>query len=112
MASIENKERAPITLPTGHVVPRLGILETDNETIRQPDNWPQLSGRALAGQITIEFDPDEDPAEPNETILQTIKAPPEPTSVLQLIETIPPMLGTPAPKPDEGLPPKSKGKTQ
>ena len=112
MSTIENKERAPITLPTGHVIPRLGILETDNETIRQPDNWPQLSGRALAGQIVITFDPDEDPADPDETILQTIKAPPEPTSVLQYVETDPPMLGTPAPKPDKGLPPKSKGKAQ
>ena len=81
MATIKNNERAPITLPTGQVIPREGVLETDNATIRQPDNWPNLSGRALAGQITIVFDPD--PAEPD----------------LQFTETDPPI---PAKPTDEG----------
>ena len=102
MATITNNERAPIALPTGHVIPRLGTLTTDNATIRQPDNWPNLSGRALAGQITIAFDPDPDPAEPEQTVTQTV-TPHEPTSVLQLITTSPPLPGTPASKStDEG----------
>ena len=98
MATITNNERAPITLTTGHVIPRLSVLETDNATIRQPDNWPNLSGRALAGQITIAFDPDPDPAEPDQTITQTVAAL-EPTSVLQFTETNPPI---PAKPTDEG----------
>ena len=95
MATITNNERGTIALPTGQVIPRFGSLTTDNETIRQPDNWPNLSGRALAGQITIVFDPDPDPAEPDQTVLQTV-TPHEPTSVLQLITTSPPLSGTPA----------------
>lgn len=100
MATITNNEKGPITLPTGHVIPRLGTLTTDNDTIRQSDNWPSLRGRALAGQITIILDPDPDPAEPDQTVTQTVAAK-EPTSVLQFTDA--------APIPDEELPPPNKG---
>ena len=96
MATITNNERTTIKLLTGHVIPRLGVLETDNATIRQPDNWPSLSGRALAGQITIAFDPDPDPAEPDQTVMQTV-TPHEPTAVLQFDDISPPPAST-----DEG----------
>jgi len=102
MATITNNEKGPITLPTGQVIPRLGTLETDNDTIRQADNWPSLSGRALAKQITIVFDPDPDPGEPDLIVTQTV-IPHEPTAVLQFTAT--------APNPDEELPhPTNKGK--
>lgn len=101
MAKITNNERGPITLPSGHVIPRLGTLETDNATIRQPDNWPSLSGRALAGQITIEFDPEPDPADPDVISTQII-TPPAPNAVLELIETDPPLGGKSAAKPAKG----------
>lgn len=96
MATITNNERAPITLLTGHVIPRLGALTTDNATIRHADNWPILSGRALAGQITITFDPEPDPADP-EVVTTEVVTPPEPTAVLELIETDPPLGGKPKP---------------
>lgn len=93
MAKITNNERAVIILPTGQIVPRLGTLEIDNATIRQPDNWPSLSGRALAGQITIEFDPEPNPADP-EVITTQVVTPPEPNAVLALTDAKPADLHT------------------
>lgn len=62
MAKLINTERRDITLPTGHVIPRLGELTCTNDTIRNGENWPFLQGQIIAGQIVAEFDPD--PAEP------------------------------------------------
>ena len=56
MAKLTNTERATITLPSGHVIPRLGELVCTNETIAA--NWPQLSGPIGAGQILVEYDPE------------------------------------------------------
>jgi len=87
MATITNNERGPITLPTGHVIPRLGTLTTDNATIRQPDNWPNLSGRALAGQISITFDSEPNPADTEQITTQVI-TPPAPKAVLRFTDPI------------------------
>ena len=58
MAKINNPTRRVIVLPTKHEVPRQGELVTTNEVILCSDNWPMLNGMFLAGEITIEFDPD------------------------------------------------------
>lgn len=59
MAKIINHARGQITLPTRHVVPRLGELVTTNEIITCPDNWPMLNAMATAGDIGLEMDPDQ-----------------------------------------------------
>lgn len=82
MATIENKEKGPITLPTGHVVPRLGTLTTTNDVIRSPDNWPNLSGRVIAGQVKIGFDPEVDPDDPEKVVTPEAPTPPPPSAVL------------------------------
>lgn len=63
MATISNPSFIPIVLPTGHVLPRLGVLDVDNDTIRASDNWPMLRGMMLAGQVTLTFDPEPTPEE-------------------------------------------------
>ena len=62
MAKLINRERRDIRLPTGHIIPRLGELACENDTIRNGENWPFLQGQIAAGQIEAEFDPD--PVEP------------------------------------------------
>lgn len=61
MAKIINPSLRPIRLPTGHVVPPNGSLDTTNDTIRSSDNWPMLNGLAQSGQITINLDAEVDP---------------------------------------------------
>ena len=58
MAKITNLGRRDLPLPTRHIVPRMGDLVTTNDTIRSPDNWTMLNAMALAGDVTIELDPD------------------------------------------------------
>ena len=54
MAKITNPGRA-FTLPTGHVVPREGVLIVPNDVLRG-DNAPMLGGLAKSGQIAVEYD--------------------------------------------------------
>lgn len=61
MAKIINPSVRPIRLPTGHIVPANGTLDTSNETIRSTDNWPMLSGLAQSSQISLQFDKEVDP---------------------------------------------------
>ncbi len=89
MAKITNHERAALALPTGHVVPRLGDLHLPNDTIRCADNWPVLSGRAIAGQIAIEFDPEPDPADPEATVIPAAPTPEPPNAVLITVDPAP-----------------------
>jgi len=56
MAKITNPSQRPLRLLTGHVVPANGALDTTNEILRSPDNWPMLNGLALSGQISLQFD--------------------------------------------------------
>lgn len=100
MAKIVNNEKGPLVLPTGHVVPRLGSLETTNDTIRSPDNWPLLLGRAKAGQIGIEFDSEPDPADPEATITPVAPVPEPPNAVLITVD--PAAEAKPATKPAKG----------
>lgn len=60
MAKILNPSVRPIRLPTGHVIPAKGALDTSNETIRSTDNWPMLSGLAQSNQISLQFDKEVD----------------------------------------------------
>lgn len=60
MATIQNPSGRPIRLPTGHVVPGTGTLKTTNSVLRCSDNSPMLNGLALSGQISLEFDLEED----------------------------------------------------
>lgn len=89
MATITNHEKAALVLPTGHVVPRMGTLTVPNDTIRSADNWPLLSGRALAGQIAIEFDPEPDPSDPEVTVTPPAPAPAPPNAVLLTADPAP-----------------------
>ena len=54
MAIISNPSVRAVTLPTGHVVPRLGNLTTTNDIIRCPDNWPTVNGLFLSGQVALD----------------------------------------------------------
>lgn len=65
MAKITNPGLRPIELPTRHIVPRNGTLETSNDVLRCPDNAAALRGLILSGAVTVEYDPD--PAEPEAT---------------------------------------------
>lgn len=58
MAKLINPSIRAITLPTGHVVPRAGTLETTNDVLRCSDNAAMLRGLVLSGALTIEYDPD------------------------------------------------------
>ncbi len=60
MAKVTNPSQRPIRLPTGHVVPADGALDTSNEVLRCADNAPMLGGLAQSGQITVEFDEETD----------------------------------------------------
>ncbi len=62
MAKIENPSRRDIVLPTRHVIPAQGSLETSNEVLRCTDNQPMLAGLALSGQVAITYDPEPDPS--------------------------------------------------
>ena len=81
MASIANPSVWPLKLPTGHVVPDRGSLETTNDIIRCPDNWPTLQGLSLSGQIGLTFDPEPDltaeAAAPQEPVAAPVEAAPE-----------------------------------
>lgn len=72
MATITNNTPRDIRLVSLHVVPAAGALETDNATIRSADNWPSLNGMALAGQVTLAFDPDPDPDAPGGESVQVV----------------------------------------
>ncbi|WYK06456.1 hypothetical protein DWF04_022735 [Cereibacter sphaeroides f. sp. denitrificans] len=73
MAKLTNLTRRDIDLPSRHVIPRLGTLETTNEVIRG-DNWPKLNGLILSGDVAVEFDPEEAP-EQGETMTQVVSTP-------------------------------------
>ncbi|MDP1620410.1 MAG: hypothetical protein Q8K33_24200 [Cypionkella sp.] len=60
MATIKNPSRRDIELPTRHVVPAQGTLETTNEVLRCADNAPMLAGLALSSQIDLTYDPEPD----------------------------------------------------
>jgi hypothetical protein len=62
MAQIANPGLHPITLPSRHVVPAKGVLETSNEIILASDATPMLQALALSGAITLTLDPE--PEEP------------------------------------------------
>lgn len=56
MAKLINGTRRDVVLPTKHVIPAKGHLETVNDVIRCPDNWPRLNGLIIAGEVQVEFD--------------------------------------------------------
>ena len=58
MAKIINTENSVIGLPSGHVLPRNGEITCTNDTITA--NWSSLSGPVKAGQIKVEYDPEEE----------------------------------------------------
>lgn len=61
MAKIINPSLRDIELPTRHIVPRKGTLETTNEVLRCPDNAQFLHGQSLSGALTVIYDPDPSP---------------------------------------------------
>lgn len=62
MARITNPNRsAPVTLPTHHVVPKGGTLETTNAVLRCPDNVAFLQGLILSGALCVTYDPEDEP---------------------------------------------------
>lgn len=73
MARISNPAYEPVALPTGHVVPGNGHLDTTNAVLRCPDNVPFLRGQSISGALTVEYDPD--PAPQPETPGPSITAP-------------------------------------
>lgn len=75
MAKIINFGRQSITLPTRHVVPRMGELLTTNDVLRAPDNEGVLAALTNSGVITIEFDPDPVEPEADTSILAAPAAP-------------------------------------
>lgn len=58
MARIINPGRVPITVPTLHVVPAQGFVEVDNATLRECMRG--ISGAVLAGQLSVEWDEEEE----------------------------------------------------
>lgn len=75
MAKLINQTRQPVTLPTRHIVPRLGELTTTNEVLRCPDNVQFLRGQLLSGVLTAQEDPDPTPApEATASIIEPPKA--------------------------------------
>lgn len=56
MARLINKTRRDIVLQTRHVIPVTGYLDTTDEVIRCPDNWPRLNGLIIAGDVVAEYD--------------------------------------------------------
>lgn len=75
MAKLKNKTKIDISLPSRHVIPRLGELTLPNETIKSVDNWPQLSGAIAAGDVDVEFDPEPRLDAPGETSTETVESP-------------------------------------
>lgn len=73
MAKLTNPGLAPVALPTGHVVPRKGSLETTNDVLRCADNAAFLNGQILSGQLSVEYDPD--PGPPPEAETSIVEAP-------------------------------------
>ena len=63
MARLINSTRRPIALPTRHIVPAEGQLETTNEVICCTDNWPKVNGLVLSGDLVAELDPPPEAAE-------------------------------------------------
>jgi hypothetical protein len=63
MARLINSTRRDIVLPTRHVVPAQGQLETSNEVISCTDNWPKVNGLVLSGDLVAELDPPPELAE-------------------------------------------------
>ena len=63
MARLINSTRRDIVLPTRHVVPAQGQLETTNEVIGCTDNWPKVNGLVLSGDLVAELDPPPEVAE-------------------------------------------------
>ena len=63
MARLINSTRRDIVLPTRHVVPAQGQLETTNEVICCTDNWPKVNGLVLSGDLVAELDPPPEVAE-------------------------------------------------
>ena len=58
MATITNKTREAVTLPTGHTVAREDSLETTNEVLRSADNVRTITTMVAASMIDVEYDPD------------------------------------------------------
>lgn len=79
MAKLINPSIRAITLPTGHVVPRAGTLETTNDVLRCPDNSATLRGLILSGALTVEYDPDPDLEPEAETSIVASTAQPSTT---------------------------------
>ena len=65
MAKITNLKRFDFSLPSGHIVPGFGTLETTNEVIRSIDNWRVIPGMKVSGDL--EYEMDEDPVLPAAT---------------------------------------------
>ena len=63
MARLINSTRRDIVLPTRHVVPAQGQMETTNEVIGCTDNWPKVNGLVLSGDLVAELDPPPEAAE-------------------------------------------------
>lgn len=67
MARLINATRRDIVLPTFHIVPKSGALETTDEVIRCPDNWPRVNALILSGDLSAEFDPEPAASAPAKT---------------------------------------------
>lgn len=62
MAKLTSAMLADFPLPTGHVIPRLGVLVTTDAVIRCVDNWPILQGFIFNGSVAVEYDPEPEAA--------------------------------------------------
>lgn len=85
MARLINSTRRPIALPTRHIVPAEGQLETTNEVICCTDNWPKVNGLVLSGDLVAELDPPPEAAEAPTPVVaapatQGVEAGSEPTA--------------------------------
>lgn len=60
MARITNTTRRAIELPTRHIIPASGHLETTNALIRCPDNYRRIEALERAGDVQVDLD--EEPA--------------------------------------------------
>lgn len=74
MARLINSTRRDIVLPTRHVVPAQGQLETTNEVIGCTDNWPKVNGLVLSGDLVAELDPPPEVAEGPAPVVAAIAA--------------------------------------
>ncbi len=65
MAKLINTTRSSFTLPSKHVIPRLGELADIPNDLITGDNWTVLNGLILSGAVVAEYDPEEpEPAAP------------------------------------------------